>query len=84
MRRSAWGWADRRGGAVNPEEPGGQAGGGFSAREPWRAAPLGRAGSGRQMPPEPPGAASAETGEPAGRGLTATGPRRSHWAPADG
>jgi hypothetical protein len=36
------------------------------------------------MPPEPPGGSEAETGEPAGRGLTATGPRRSHWAPADG
>src|ERR1700757_1274439 len=29
-------------------------------------------------------AAAAETGEPAGRGLTTTGPGRSHWARADG
>jgi hypothetical protein len=31
VRRLAWRWADRRGGGVNPGEPGGTAGGGFSA-----------------------------------------------------
>ena len=84
MRRLAWWSGDRRGGVVNPEEAGGSVGCRISrasgSEQGWRnsVGAHGRSAGERQR-------AAAENGRKRQRrGLTTTGPGRSHWAPADG
>jgi hypothetical protein len=85
VRRSALAAGGRRGGAVNPEESGGCWRRIFG-REPVRQHPgeLSRADKCRRSRAAQRAAerqlGEAETGEPAGRGLTASGPGRPHWA----
>ena len=75
-----WGWGDRRGGGVNPEEAGGWAGGGFAARRARR----GRQGASWHRAANAAGAARAQR-EPAERPAGAkNGRARRAWVDSVG